>query len=145
MARYCAHCGYNLEQLPEPRCPECGHIFDFADPKTFRPEDPGVGWRCLKLAIIGLLISVIPGFLLLTATVLITHEGEFWLVLAAIVAFFVLGGVFLVELAVFFGSIIALRDPGTPSADRGKLVAAAVVSSVVMLWPVALVAAISAF
>jgi len=32
----CLGCGYILENLPEPRCPECGRSFDPGDPTTFR-------------------------------------------------------------------------------------------------------------
>jgi hypothetical protein len=31
----CLGCGYILEHLPEPRCPECGREFDPGNPKTF--------------------------------------------------------------------------------------------------------------
>jgi hypothetical protein len=33
----CAHCGYPLAKLTESRCPECGRIFNLADPATFNP------------------------------------------------------------------------------------------------------------
>jgi hypothetical protein len=32
----CQGCGYVLDGLPAPRCPECGRGFDPADPRTFR-------------------------------------------------------------------------------------------------------------
>ncbi len=32
----CLDCGYILDHLPEPRCPECGRTFDPEDPRTFR-------------------------------------------------------------------------------------------------------------
>lgn len=38
--RRCLRCGYVLEYLPEPRCPECGRTFDPADPRTFRRDGP---------------------------------------------------------------------------------------------------------
>ncbi len=31
----CRGCGYILEHLPEPRCPECGRAFDPDDPRTY--------------------------------------------------------------------------------------------------------------
>lgn len=34
-ATFCRTCGYCLHGLPAPRCPECGHAFDPADPATF--------------------------------------------------------------------------------------------------------------
>jgi len=37
----CRVCGYPLLKLPEPRCPECGTVFDPANPATMdfnRPE-----------------------------------------------------------------------------------------------------------
>jgi predicted amidophosphoribosyltransferase len=37
---FCIECGYPLDGLPEPRCPECGAAFDPADPDSFR-EDVG--------------------------------------------------------------------------------------------------------
>ncbi len=36
----CAHCGYNLTGLPEPRCPECGTKFV---PRVLRQEKAGHG------------------------------------------------------------------------------------------------------
>jgi hypothetical protein len=33
--RRCLGCGYILEHLPEPRCPECGRGFDLGDPATY--------------------------------------------------------------------------------------------------------------
>src|SRR5271169_6952819 len=35
-ATFCKHCDYCLHALTVNRCPECGHDFDPADPKTFR-------------------------------------------------------------------------------------------------------------
>ena len=32
----CLDCGYKLRALPEPRCPECGRVFDPADPETMK-------------------------------------------------------------------------------------------------------------
>jgi hypothetical protein len=46
----CYRCGYDLTGLPEPRCPECGLDFDWADPRLRAPE-PQIafertrGWR----------------------------------------------------------------------------------------------------
>ena len=37
---FCIECGYPLDGLPEPRCPECGRAFDPDDPGSFR-EDVG--------------------------------------------------------------------------------------------------------
>ena len=37
----CLKCGYLLQGLAEPRCPECGRMFDPADPRTYgRLRDP---------------------------------------------------------------------------------------------------------
>jgi predicted amidophosphoribosyltransferase len=38
---FCIECGYPLDGLPEPRCPECGRAFDPDDPESYR-EDVGV-------------------------------------------------------------------------------------------------------
>lgn len=38
---FCRECQYNLHGLPEPRCPECGHLFDPTNPATFDTHIPG--------------------------------------------------------------------------------------------------------
>lgn len=40
----CLGCGYILEQLPEPRCPECGRDFDLQNPSTFTRKPLYVAW-----------------------------------------------------------------------------------------------------
>lgn len=37
---HCASCGYDLQGLPEPRCPECG--------QPFRRVGPSSPWRCAQ-------------------------------------------------------------------------------------------------
>lgn len=63
----CRHCYYVLENLPEPRCPECGTIFDFNDPDSYTIKPPLVRWRLwlpgLALALFGgmaLYLFVLP-------------------------------------------------------------------------------------
>lgn len=69
--KYCATCGYLIEELPERRCPECGTGFDPSNPKTFLTGcriglqfDRGT-W-CLFVACIGFVLingalTTIPG------------------------------------------------------------------------------------
>jgi hypothetical protein len=40
----CLVCGYSLRGLPEPVCPECGRVFDPADPATFKDLDEPTLW-----------------------------------------------------------------------------------------------------
>lgn len=42
---YCLTCRYELADLEQPVCPECGHAFDPADPRTFdvRPNAQRLG------------------------------------------------------------------------------------------------------
>ena len=35
---FCLRCNYPLNDLPEPRCPECGRGFDAVDRRTFAPR-----------------------------------------------------------------------------------------------------------
>ncbi len=56
--RYCRgrNCGYNLRGLPASttRCPECGHPFDPANPKTYRSRPLRRWLRHVKRAALGL-------------------------------------------------------------------------------------------
>ncbi|MCC6907920.1 MAG: hypothetical protein IT430_08285 [Phycisphaerales bacterium] len=75
---HCLSCNYDLQNLAEHRCPECGRVFDPGDDRTFRSPDSarlrvpvnlvlllfvglGVGLPLL-LIIIQLLIEVIWTF-----------------------------------------------------------------------------------
>ena len=51
----CLRCGYVLEGLPEPRCPECGRPFDLNNPATYNTKPPFVRW---KYWLPGLLLSL---------------------------------------------------------------------------------------
>ncbi len=51
----CLGCGYVLEGLPEPRCPECGRPFDLNNPATYNTRPPFVRW---KYWLPGLLLSL---------------------------------------------------------------------------------------
>lgn len=61
----CPQCGYNLTGLAEPRCPECGAAFDWAQVRAAAHRGPAIaferarGWRKL------------PAFFLTAATVLL--------------------------------------------------------------------------
>jgi len=70
--RLCIECGYVLDHLTEPRCPECGRAFDFANPSTFRVASSrrpmprslaAIAWlHCLTLAVLTIdVVSHEPG------------------------------------------------------------------------------------
>jgi len=57
----CLTCGYILDHLPEPRCPECGRAFDPADQATFRAgcdRMPRVPLAALALGIAALVLML---------------------------------------------------------------------------------------
>ena len=57
----CRNCYYVLENLPEPRCPECGRGFDFNDPASYTIKPPLVRW---KLWMPGLIMALGGGLAL---------------------------------------------------------------------------------
>jgi hypothetical protein len=57
----CRTCGYDLHELRDPRCPECGRGFDPADPRTFLSR-PFPARRRLVQALLALLLLSLPPF-----------------------------------------------------------------------------------
>jgi hypothetical protein len=53
----CLRCGYILDHLPEPRCPECGRGFDPNDARTYR-VGPVKGPLRALLALLAAVLSI---------------------------------------------------------------------------------------
>lgn len=62
----CRRCYYVLENLPGPRCPECGTVFDLNLPETYTLKPPFVRW---KLWLPGLVLALVGGMALYAFTV----------------------------------------------------------------------------
>jgi hypothetical protein len=64
----CLTCGYILDGLPEPRCPECGRGFDPRDPSTFRgPPVHSCGTTTVWTVVLSWLIAGALGLVLIGA------------------------------------------------------------------------------
>lgn len=75
---YCRICGYDLEGLPEPRCPECGKAFDPQNPDTFSPRPPQSPiWRWARR---GLVVSLVIALAL--TVLLVVAFGLLYLAIA---------------------------------------------------------------
>jgi len=101
----CLGCGYILDGLPEPRCPECGRPFDPNEPATYITRTES-GRRYLVLALLGVAMMAIA----LTLAWLGDREmfgaiSDWWTVIAWPL---VLAGACL-ECYVLPASIVALR------------------------------------
>ena len=59
---WCKTCGYVLDHLPEPRCPECGREFNLADSSTYLRSARRVP-RSARVALIGvwLVLALVVG------------------------------------------------------------------------------------
>jgi Leucine-rich repeat (LRR) protein len=66
---YCRKCGYVLNGLPEPRCPECGQAFDPARRRTYRTRTRRerwwrvVKWTTVCCAALALTVGAAVGYL----------------------------------------------------------------------------------
>lgn len=56
----CLGCGYILDGLPEPRCPECGRGFDPGDWQTYYVPDPRAGRKLVIVALVGAAACALP-------------------------------------------------------------------------------------
>jgi hypothetical protein len=54
----CLGCGYILDGLPEPRCPECGRGFDPSRPSTYTTGPAPRGWWHVLIAFAGVWLAV---------------------------------------------------------------------------------------
>lgn len=63
-SRRCLICGYIIDHLSAPRCPECGRAFDPNDPATFNVDQPEAmpraGHFAALLAVTALLVVPVP-------------------------------------------------------------------------------------
>lgn len=65
----CLDCGYDLRELAEHRCPECGRAFDPAKPETYAGLPPRDGLMLLG-AIFAFLLVAAPIFLYLPFSII---------------------------------------------------------------------------
>ena len=115
----CLGCGYILDGLPEPRCPECGRAFDVDDPKTYFSK-LSCGRQYLMAAIGGAAAMAIAVFLL--------PPGS-WFILPLMFA-----GL-LSEAVVVVDAIRLLRGPRGVVQHRNAMVAALVTAMLpVLAW-----------
>ncbi len=68
----CLSCKYDLRNLTENRCPECGRVFDPNDPRTFDDETaPEPASRVVVRTCFGHLVTFMILFVLLGALALL--------------------------------------------------------------------------
>ena len=115
----CLGCGYILDGLPEPRCPECGRGFDPDDPKTYFTSLRS-GRRYVWLAIAGWMVG--------GAALVALDSGAGWSSRWVLAGLFVVAAVgFAVEVKVFDVTWAALNSPpGTLRSRRAFVVARAI-------------------
>jgi len=56
--RQCLGCGYIIDHLVEPRCPECGREFDPTSPGTYYTEPAGLKQSIIGRGLLGLNVSL---------------------------------------------------------------------------------------
>ncbi len=69
--KQCRGCGYIIDHLTEPRCPECGRQFDPDDPRTYwisRADTKRVIVRRLIKGAAGIALTLVPILVLSTST-----------------------------------------------------------------------------
>lgn len=128
----CLGCGYVLDNLPEPRCPECGREFDPNDARTYLPK-PRRGWPYLLAAILCTLgfpsLFVTLSFVIESSTGRRLGQTAFISVILAVALAFIGTAV------VLAASIRAMRWPRFTFRRRRPVVAAVVLSGLTMaLW-----------
>jgi hypothetical protein len=139
----CLDCGYVLDHLAEPRCPECGRPFDPRDPSTFTTPAEYFKWRRWAqpppMWIVGI-TGCLGAMFVLQASTLTTAEACFSVCATVIVSIALLGDYALRVVAV----CSARKNPmGSPPANERPpwrwivmpAVLALVLSAFITRWP----------
>lgn len=122
----CLGCGYILNHLPEPRCPECGRAFDPHDARTYFTKK----WSGLPIFIMALAAALLllPPLVRFKRWFLAPRGafsiGRYDLPLAA--------GVLLAGIAIVAGSMM-LRGPPRELRWRGLVIVAVAANVVILL------------
>jgi hypothetical protein len=129
---YCRDCGYVLDGLPQPRCPECGREFDPHDPRTFsdgvrrpgalrRAVGSGAFWLgsawalfLLGLTVYGSLFAVV-----LAAVVAVWRKKHVFLVAALVLSPFAV--CFLRGALTYITADGRLRSYGNPTTESQSI------------------------
>ena len=128
--KHCLRCGYILDHLPEPRCPECGLEFDPDQPATYRYPQPRQSARPYFIVACTGGLMLLIGYCLMPGSPLMSYYGwasiPDWIatviVLSQIVGWFVLWWTFLRGLYVLLH--------GQRFRNLGLFIAALVISAI---------------
>jgi hypothetical protein len=122
----CLNCGYILEYLPEPRCPECGRGFDPDDARTYHLPNSR-GGRVLVFVSMASALATIPAIAFLVV--------EEWLrvprAIPGLLGFVALAGAVCSLIAI--GRALDLRHRGFSSSDERKRTRLAIFISVTVV------------
>lgn len=124
---HCLKCDYCLFGLSGPVCPECGHSFNPDDSTTYRLGPAVLGKRHLRIAVIGLATVVVSPFFSAIGQI----PGR--MTPGIVVYLALLSGGYLTELVISIVCIIELVKKRIRDARKGRLVAALVLSLIIVV------------
>jgi hypothetical protein len=121
----CLACGYILDGLPEPRCPECGRAFDPARPETYQSRcKSGRGHLLWALAAL-IAVSLPLGRLFTAGAAAGAAEDPLCVILL------VFG--YMSAFALVAASLAALRETAAVPMQRHALVASLLIAMLILL------------
>ncbi|MHC4066328.1 MAG: hypothetical protein ACYSUI_17765 [Planctomycetota bacterium] len=138
----CLGCSYNLEGLPENRCPECGRPFDPDDPSTFLARAPSGKRHLLAAVVSGIATAVGPVLAKMQdlEVFAMTDLGFVGTVVTIVCPCLIVGG-WVAAVQVFRTSAGVLSHKYGQVDQRAAFVGALVVSTVIVVgWVIALLA-----
>ncbi len=116
----CRHCGDSLVRLTEPRCPECGTMFDPEDPRTMILHDSRLAEFLSKRMTIW---TILPTLLVCAAAIgaHIYFPGATWGIPVKTAAFLLASGTLYIGMARYnFRSYLRKRQREADRLMRGK-------------------------